>query len=189
MENSNNAFVRHRRSELSSVSLRQATSYIITTYHNLNSTLSAFKTLINTSSCDAWTQQVEDFWVVTPCGIVVGYQAWRQQGPPKRRHHTTTLHSEDEGSKFLRNAGILPQHYTLKMKAASSSETSVSYNTTHWRRRRQVPPKRPYPTTLRTEDGGSRVLRNVSNLPQHCTLKIEAARSSETSVYYHNTTH
>jgi len=40
--------------------------------------------------------QVEVYWIVTPCGVAVGYH----------------IHPEDEGSKVLRNVGILPQHYT-----------------------------------------------------------------------------
>jgi hypothetical protein len=111
-----------------------------------------------------------------------------EEGSPKRCYPTTSR-SEDGGSMVLRNVGILPQHYTvwrwrqqcppkrryptttlhgLKMEAAMSSETSVSYhNTTRsedggsnvdrnvgilqhytvWRWRQQFPPKRRYPTT------------------------------------------
>jgi hypothetical protein len=40
--------------------------------------------------------QVEVFWVVIPCSVVVGQQCifrgWRQHRPPKRRYYTTTLH-------------------------------------------------------------------------------------------------
>jgi hypothetical protein len=74
------------------------------------------------------TFQVEVFWVVMPCSVVVGYQRfggqcclylqgedssqegrrWRQQGPLKCWYPTTTLHG-------------------LKMEAAWSSETLVSY--------------------------------------------------------------
>jgi len=57
------------------------------------------------------------------------------------------------------------------METARSSETSVSYH-----------------IITRSEDGGSKVLRNVGILPHHYTLKMEAARSFETSVSYHNTT-
>jgi len=51
--------------------------------------------------------QVMVFWVVTPCSYVVGYQRfgacssetlvspwkWRQQGPPKHRYTSPSLHS------------------------------------------------------------------------------------------------
>jgi len=43
--------------------------------------------------------QVEIFWDVTPCSVVVGYQSfggqfwrWRQHGLPKHWYPTTTLH-------------------------------------------------------------------------------------------------
>jgi hypothetical protein len=49
--------------------------------------------------------QVEVFWVVTPCSVVVGYQCFR--GP-------CCLHL----------------HFTIKMEAARSSETMVSYHNT-----------------------------------------------------------
>jgi hypothetical protein len=84
---------------------------------------------------------------------------WRQQDTPKHWYPTTLLHSvstwrckqhilrnigilphhytasqpEDGGSKVLRNVGILPHHYMashLKMEAAWSSETLVSYHIT-----------------------------------------------------------
>jgi hypothetical protein len=44
------------------------------------------------------TNQVEFFWVVTPCSVKVGYQRlggqgrWRLQAPPKLWYPTTTLH-------------------------------------------------------------------------------------------------
>jgi hypothetical protein len=63
------------------------------------------------------------------------------------------------------------------------------------------PQKRWYPTTTlhgittqKTEDGGSMDFRNVGILPQQYTasqprrLKMEAALTSETLVFYHNTT-
>jgi hypothetical protein len=53
--------------------------------------------------------QFKVFWVVTPCGPVVGYQ---RLGSPYCLH----LHgevSENGGScMHLRNVGILPQDYT-----------------------------------------------------------------------------
>jgi hypothetical protein len=54
------------------------------------------------------TLQVEVFWVVTPCSVVVEYQRFR-----------------DTCCVYL--------HFTLKMEAALSSETMVSYYNTTWR--------------------------------------------------------
>jgi len=64
---------------------------------------------------------------------------WKQQGPPKRWCPTATLHG----------------HFTLKMEAARSSESLVSYrNTTR---------------SFHPEDGGSKLLRNVGILSHHYT--------------------
>jgi len=48
--------------------------------------------------------EVEVFWVVTPCSVVVGYQCF--WGP-------SCLHCEDGGSKVLWNIGILLQLYMV----------------------------------------------------------------------------
>jgi hypothetical protein len=66
--------------------------------------------------------QVQIYWVVTLCSVVVGKQRFR--GPRclhlqgevhfnlKIEAWWTVLQPEDGGSKVLRNVGILPQHYT-----------------------------------------------------------------------------
>jgi hypothetical protein len=74
-------------------------------------------------------------------------------------HNTTLYHNpEDGGSMDLRNAGILPQHYSTSQP-------------TRWRQ--HGPLKRWYPTTT---------LHGVT------TQKMEAARTSETLVSYTNNT-
>jgi len=47
-----------------------------------------------------FTSQVEDFWVMTPCSVVVGDQRFR--GP---------CCLQLQGSMDFWNVGILPQHY------------------------------------------------------------------------------
>jgi hypothetical protein len=49
--------------------------------------------------------QVEVFWVVTPCNVMVVYQ--RVRGPCYLH-----LHPADGSGIDLRHVGILPQHYT-----------------------------------------------------------------------------
>jgi hypothetical protein len=51
--------------------------------------------------------EIEVFWVVMPCSVVVGYQ--RSRGPLLSL--IPAIHIEDGGSMNLRNIGILPQHY------------------------------------------------------------------------------
>jgi len=73
---------------------------------------------------------------------------WRLHGPPKLWYPTTSIHPEDGGSMVLRNFGILPYLFTLKMEAAWSSETLVSYHIfSPWRWRQHGPLKRWYSTT------------------------------------------
>jgi hypothetical protein len=60
----------------------------------------------NTPSSESY----EIFWVVTPCGVVVGYQLFGE--PCCLTLHFTSFHPEDGGSMDLRNVGILPQHHT-----------------------------------------------------------------------------
>jgi hypothetical protein len=98
--------------------------------------------------------QVDVFWDVTPCSVVVGYQRFRgtfcldrhwrrrQHGPLKRWYPTTTLHgvtsqkTEDGTNTDPWNVGILPQHNIasqpriLKMEVTLASETLISYHNT-----------------------------------------------------------
>jgi hypothetical protein len=117
---------------------------------------------------------------------------WRQRGPPKRWYPITPLlHPEDGGSIVFWNVGILShQHFTLKMEAAWSSETFITYriSTSPWSWRQHGPPKRWHPITsaLHPDDGGSMVPRNVGNLPHRLfILKVEAATWFSELVSYH----
>jgi hypothetical protein len=109
---------------------------------------------------------------------------WRQQSSPKLWYPTTSLHgvttlkmgaakssetlvsyrittrchNPEDGKKVLRNIGTLLHHYTMSQP---------------WRWRQQSPPKHLYPT---------------SSLHDVTTLKMEAAKSSETLVPYLITT-
>jgi hypothetical protein len=60
-------------------------------------------TLFETEYTDHVQIQVEVFWVMTQCNVVVGLQLF---GGPCSLH----LHTEDISSKVLRKFGILPQH-------------------------------------------------------------------------------
>jgi hypothetical protein len=72
---------------------------------------------------------------------------WRQHGPPKRWYPTTTLHG-------VTTQKISTWIFILKMEAACTSETLVSY----------------HHLNLHTEDGGGMDLRNVGILLQHYTV-------------------
>jgi hypothetical protein len=65
--------------------------------------------------------QVEAFWVVIPCSVVVGYQ--RSGGP---------LHPEDGGSRVLRNIRILPQHYAASRPRRPRLESSQPWKSHIW---------------------------------------------------------
>jgi len=134
---------------------------------------------------------------------------WRHYGPPKRWYPTTLIHPEDRNSMALRNIGILPHQYTLKMETVWPSETLVSYHiNTPWGWR-HTPVRNvgnlPHQYILKMEAAWPSetlvsyhictpwwwrhtTLRNIGILPHHYTLKMETARSSEMLVSYHNTT-
>jgi hypothetical protein len=78
--------------------------------------------LVARSSWTVWWIQVEVFWVVTSCSVVVEYQSLR--GPCRSLLPPTSLHSEDGGSMDLWNFGILPQHYTTSQLRRLRLETS-----------------------------------------------------------------
>jgi hypothetical protein len=98
------------------------------------------RTLLHGASLEAFTVvkiQVEVFWAVTPCNVVVGYRCfrgpcslhiqgevkwrWRQHGPPNCLYPTITLH------------GVTIQKtlaWTCSMESSSSSlSTYVTLNT------------------------------------------------------------
>jgi hypothetical protein len=120
---------------------------------------------------------------VTLFSVVVGHRHLKYWYPTTALHNVTTQRTEDGGSIDLWNVGILPQYYTmsqprsLKMEAARTSETLVSYynitrhNPEDWRWRQHGPLKCWYPTTTlhdvttqKTEDGGSMDLWNFGIL-------------------------
>jgi len=64
--------------------------------------------------------QVDVFWAVTPCSVVVGYQLFsevhaasifRAKWPGCHFIPCRSLHPEDGGSMGLRNIAFLPQNY------------------------------------------------------------------------------
>jgi hypothetical protein len=89
--------------------------------------------------------QVEIFWIVTPCSVVVKYQRF---GRPYCLH----------------------VHITLKMGAARPSETLVSYHKTTW--------------CHKPEDLDLSLFKTLNFFMR----KEEVARTSETLATYHNTT-
>jgi hypothetical protein len=63
--------------------------------------------------------QVEVFWVVTPCSVVVGYQLFSS---PRCLHL--------QGSLVLRNVGNLLQHYTTSQPRRPLLEVLILVNGT-----------------------------------------------------------
>jgi hypothetical protein len=137
---------------------------------------------------------VDVFWFGTPCSVKVGYQCfraspwrYRQHGRLKLWYHTTThqgvttqktsnLSPEDEGSMDPWNVGMKLLHYTASQPRRHRLESSPSRwmqhgSLTFW-----------YHTIT---------LQGVTNQKTSSwifTLKMEAARSSETFVSFQNTT-
>jgi hypothetical protein len=74
--------------------------------------------------------QVEVFWVVTPCSVVVRYHYFRGPRFLHFQSEVTSLHPEDGGSMDLRKIGVLPQHYT----ASEPRNLDLKPDTLNWLR-------------------------------------------------------
>jgi hypothetical protein len=107
----------------------------------------------------------------------------RESKPVHLTHSLVTVFSEDGGSIFLRNIGILPQHYTMSQLSEDGGSKVL--------RNVGILPHH-YTVSQPSEDGGSKVLRNVGILPHHYTASQPnedgGRKSSETLVSYHITT-
>jgi hypothetical protein len=71
--------------------------------------------------------QVEIFWIVMPCNIVVGYQCFRDQSCLPSLGWSEMKWSEDGGSMDLWSVGILPQHYTASQLRRPRFESSLPW--------------------------------------------------------------
>jgi hypothetical protein len=75
--------------------------------------------LTATFEVEVWKIQVEVFWVVTTCNVVVGYQRF---GGPFCLH----LQGEDGGSTVFWNACVVPRHYMASQPRRPRTETLPS---------------------------------------------------------------
>jgi hypothetical protein len=92
------------------------------------------------------------------------------------------LRPEDGGSKILRKFGTQSHHYTVSQSRRPWIEGTRVF-TSPWRWRQQGPPKLRYSTTS-LYDVTTQKTMNWRDASVYFTLKMEAARSSETSVSY-----
>jgi hypothetical protein len=118
-----------------------------------------------TPSFEAFTAvkiQVQVFWVVTLCCVVVGYQRFR-------------------------GSCCLQLHFILKMEATYSSETLVSYNTTQHGVTTQKTWTWKVSQSPHPEDGGRIDFWHVGILPQHYKASQPWGPWRETILHYLDT--